>query len=55
MEPFPVPVDHRGEGTSVNAHAIGNAAGNGMEKFTNGFAASGCPVGIAADRRVPLA
>jgi zinc metalloprotease ZmpB len=51
---FPVPVDHQGEGTAVNAHAIGNAAGNGMEKFTNGLAASGCPVGIAADRRVPL-
>jgi hypothetical protein len=51
---FPVPVDPQGEGTSVNAHAIGNAAGNGMQKFTNGLAASGCPVGIAADRRVPL-
>jgi hypothetical protein len=51
---FPVPVDPQGEGTSVNAHAIGNTAGNGMQKFTNGLAASGCPVGIAADRRVPL-
>ena len=51
---FPVPVDHQGEGAAVNAHAIGNVAGNGMRKFTNGFAASGCPVGIAADVRVPL-
>ncbi len=51
---FPVPVDHQGEGAAVNAHAIGNAAGNGMGKFTNGLAASGCAVGIAADVRVPL-
>ena len=51
---FPVPVDHQGEGAAVNAHAIGNAAGNGMGKFTNGLAASGCGVGIAADMRVPL-
>jgi zinc metalloprotease ZmpB len=51
---FPVPVDHQGEGGAVNAHAIGNVAGNGMAKFTNGFAAFGCPVGIAADVRVPL-
>jgi zinc metalloprotease ZmpB len=51
---FPVPVDHQGEGAAVNAHAIGNAAGNGMGKFTNGLAASGCAVGIATDVRVAL-
>ena len=51
---FPVPVDHQGEGAAVNAHAIGNAAGNGMGKFTNGLAASGCAVGISTDVRVAL-
>ena len=51
---FPVPVDHQGFGSSVNASANGNAAGNGMGKFRNGLARSGCPVGIAADVRVVL-
>ena len=51
---FPVPVDHQGFGTSVNAQAAGNAAGNGMGKFRNGLAAAGCPVGIAGDVRVVL-
>jgi hypothetical protein len=50
---FPVPVDHRGV-TGVNAFAFGNAASNGMGKFTNGLAQAGCPVGIATDVRVVL-
>ena len=51
---FPVPVDHQGFGTQVNASANGNALGNGMGKFRNGLARSGAPVGIAADVRVVL-
>jgi hypothetical protein len=51
---FPVPVDHQGFGTSVNAQAAGNVAGNGMGRFRNGLAAGGCPVGIAGDGRVAL-
>jgi hypothetical protein len=51
---FPVPVDHQGFGASVNAQAAGNALGNGMDRYRNGVAASGCPVGIAADARVAL-
>jgi len=51
---FPVPVDHQGFGTSVNAQAAGNVMGNGMGRFRNGLAASGCPVGIAGDGRVAL-
>ncbi len=51
---FPVPVDHQGCGTQVNAFAIGNTTSNGMGKFINGLAAAGCPVGIAADVRVVL-
>jgi zinc metalloprotease ZmpB len=49
---FPVPVDHQGVGNQVNAFAIGNATGTGMQKFINGFAQSGCPVGIATDVRL---
>jgi hypothetical protein len=49
---FPVPVDHQGVGNQVNAFAIGNATGTGMEKFINGFAQAGCPVGIATDVRL---
>ncbi len=51
---FPVPVDHQGFGTQVNASANGNAAGNGMGKFRNGLARAGAPVGIATDVRVVL-
>jgi hypothetical protein len=51
---FPVPVDHQGVGNQVNAFAIGNATGTGMGKFINGFAQSGCPVGIATDVRLSL-
>lgn len=51
---FPVPVDHQGFGTSVNAQAAGNALGSGMGRFRNGLAAGGCSVGIAADGRVAL-
>ncbi|HEX2373696.1 MAG TPA: hypothetical protein VHO93_06915 [Actinomycetota bacterium] len=49
---FPVPVDHQGVGNAVNAFAIGNATDTGMEKFINGFAQAGCPVGIATDVRL---
>ena len=38
---FPVPVDHAGFGTSVNAQAQGNTAGNGMGRFRNGLARAG--------------
>ena len=51
---FPVPVDHAGFGTSVNAQAQGNTAGNGMGRFRNGLARAGFPVGIASDVRVVL-
>ncbi len=51
---FPVPVDHRGEGGAVNAHANGNAAGNGIGRLRFGLVDSGDPVGIATDRRVVL-
>src|SRR5215475_1108781 len=49
---FPVPVDHQGVGNQVNAFAIGNATNTGLEKFINGFAQAGCPVGIATDMRL---
>lgn len=51
---FPVPVDHQGFGTSVNAEARGNTAGNGMGRFRNGLETAGCPVGIATNVRVAL-
>lgn len=51
---FPVPVDHQGFGTSVNAQAAGNPSGTGMGRFRNGLATAGCSVGIAADARVVL-
>ncbi len=51
---FPVPVDHQGFGSQVNAAAHGNAAGNGMGRFRNGLATAGCPVGIATDFRVVI-
>jgi hypothetical protein len=51
---FPVPVDHQGFGSEVNASAQGNAAGNGIGRFRNGLAALFCPVGIASDVRVVL-
>lgn len=51
---FPIPVDHQGFVNQVNASAAGNAAGNGMGKYRNGFIRAGCPVGIASDRRVVL-
>src|SRR5262249_7266909 len=49
---FPVPVDHQGVGNQVNAFAIGNTTNTRMEKFINGFAQAGCPVGIATDMRL---
>lgn len=51
---FPVPVDHRGLGTAVNAQAPGNATGDGSGGFRFALAQAGETVGIAADRRVVL-
>jgi hypothetical protein len=53
---FPISVDHRGEGSGVNAHAYGDAGGDGMGRYTFGLCddGSGCEVGIAADVRVVL-
>jgi zinc metalloprotease ZmpB len=51
---FPVPVDHAGFGTQMNAAAHGNATNNGMGRYRNGLAQTGCPVGIAAVWRIVL-
>jgi zinc metalloprotease ZmpB len=51
---FPVPVDHMGEGISVNARAEGNAAGNGMGRFRYGICQSGQTMGIATQVGVCL-
>ena len=45
---FPVPVDHAGMGTSVNAQAPGNAAGNGIGRFLYGLVQSGQTMSMAA-------
>ena len=49
---FPIPMDHRGENGGVNAHHHG--AGNSTTKYRFGLAGGGCPVGIAADRRIVI-
>lgn len=49
---FPVPVDHRSLGSTVNAQAPGNAAGNGLEELRFALLQSGEPVGIATSNRV---
>jgi zinc metalloprotease ZmpB len=51
---FPVPVDHAGFGTQMNAAAEGNATRNGTGRYRNGLAQTGCPVGMAAVWRVVL-
>lgn len=51
---FPVSVDHQGFANQVQAAAHGNAAGNGIGRYRNGFIRAGCPVGIASDPRVVL-
>ena len=51
---FPVPVDHAGFGTSVNAQAPGNAAGNGIGRFLYGIVQSGQTMGIATQVGVCL-
>lgn len=53
---FPIPTDHRGEGGVVNAHAHGDASGDGMGRYRFGLcdSGSGCDVGIAADARVVI-
>jgi zinc metalloprotease ZmpB len=48
---FPVEVDHRGLGTIVNAHCVGNGTG-GIDHCCYALANSGSPVGIACDPRV---
>ena len=51
---FPVPVDHLGMGTSVNAQAPGNAAGNGIGRFLFGMCMAGQTMGIATQVGVCL-
>jgi hypothetical protein len=51
---FPVPVDHAGMGTQVNAQAPGNAAGNGIGRFLYGLCQSGQTMGIATQVGVCL-
>ena len=51
---FPIPVDHRGKNSQVNASANGNTAGNGMEKYLYGLVQAGQSVGIASSYRVCL-
>jgi len=50
---FPVPVDHRGLGTMVNAHCVGNGTG-GIGHLCYALAHSASQVGIATDWRVHL-
>jgi hypothetical protein len=52
---FPVPVDHRGLGTAINAHCVGNATG--ITHLCYALADTGDlgnPIGIATDWRVHL-
>lgn len=51
---FPVPVDHRGKSSAVNAHCAGDAEGDGVGEFAYGLAQAGKPVGIAGAVRVVL-
>lgn len=51
---FPVPVDHRGCFSCVNAAAWGNAVGDGLGSFTYGLLQTGQPVGIATSVRIVL-
>lgn len=54
---FPVPVDHRALGITINAQSRGNAAGNGQGSLAFGLADLGDttqPIGIANDWRVVL-
>jgi hypothetical protein len=54
---FPVPVDHRGMGNTVNAQCPGNSLGNGIGFVQFALADSATvsgPIGIAADWRVVL-
>jgi hypothetical protein len=51
---FPIPVDHRGKNSAVNASANGNTTGTGMGKYLYGLVQAGQPIGIAAAVRVCL-
>ena len=51
---FPVPVDHAGMGSSVNAQAPGNATGNGIGRFLYGLVQSGQPMSMATQVGVCL-
>jgi hypothetical protein len=52
---FPVPVDHRGMGSAINAQCPGNALGNGIGFVQFALADLGStPIGIACDWRVVL-
>ena len=48
---FPVEIDHRGLGSIVNAHCIGDGT-DGIDHCCYALAQSGQPVGIACDPRV---
>jgi zinc metalloprotease ZmpB len=49
---FPVPVDHDGFNSAVNAQAPGNSTQTGSGGFIFGVANNGGPMGIAADARI---
>lgn len=49
---FPVPVDHRALGNTVNAQAPGNGSGNGLGELRFALLQSGQPVGMATSNRV---
>jgi hypothetical protein len=49
---FPVPVDHRALGNTVNAQGPGNMFGDGSNGFRFALAQLGTTVGIAGDHRV---
>lgn len=49
---FPVPVDHRALGNSVNAQAPGNGSGDGLGELRFALLQSGQPVGMATSNRV---
>lgn len=55
--PFPTPTDHRGMGTTINAHCLGLPGGIGILQTTYALADLGDtahPIGIACDWRVVL-
>lgn len=49
---FPVPVDHRGKSSALNADAPGNINGNGLGRMRYGLIMPPNPVGISTSNRV---